>query len=354
MPFAVRVPCLLLGVVLIWMAAFLYEDEDRKIQSKLEEWWVTLDDEKDAVLRSRAGLARKVVQFTRQRLDWLFGDAAFSCHFLAVSLCLSMIGSLVLPWGVVSDSPLSEALDHRDVMCWIVLSVALIFVLGLGHLSMRRRAVAIVTCFSAPAATLFCHWFVGWRGDLRPPWTNMKPYPNVTFESSFPLVTIIIPLLLASLLSVSGDFLAVYVARKLSLSSTWFDRPGGILIVAGIVMSAILGALIVPALLGLALMMIYPDLIGTVLGFQSFGAAMAMDLVDFVVFLVFLLSAVVLALHYLAWPLMSRVLYSVQRTGFLGKKKTMWLLGCVLTGSGLTPGRIQLIPVWEAVKKIFE
>ena len=63
----------LLGLVIICAYLFLYEDEEGKVQNKIEEWWIKLSDKQTASRSKVAAFMQEVARLTGSGFDRLFG-----------------------------------------------------------------------------------------------------------------------------------------------------------------------------------------------------------------------------------------------------------------------------------------
>lgn len=99
----------LIGLTLVYVAAFLYQSEQQRIQDLLEDAWLQLATQQDASLSKCGRFARKTAQLTSQGFDWLFGKRLISLRGVTVSLCLSAsaVGytAIVFDLWVVSPQP---------------------------------------------------------------------------------------------------------------------------------------------------------------------------------------------------------------------------------------------------------
>lgn len=73
------------GALSLYAALFLYEDEQGKIQNKLEEWWVGLSDMQSEALSRHTGFMREVARLTTQGFDRLLGPRLLSPSVLMPS-----------------------------------------------------------------------------------------------------------------------------------------------------------------------------------------------------------------------------------------------------------------------------
>jgi quinol-cytochrome oxidoreductase complex cytochrome b subunit len=158
------------------------------------------------------------------------------------------------------------------------------------------------------------------------------------------------------------------VHSLISLSPRWSDGAWGIICLTGVAAGAVIAAIVIPGVLILAGALIYHSSRDTPAAMEAGGGlvkfalfeylsvvdVIAMNIFDFLLFFVILIIPAVLAVHYLAWPILSRALYTVQRTGLFGRKKTLGFLGITLVGYGFLPESTHITPAWETVKTIIE
>jgi hypothetical protein len=79
-----------LGAALIYAALFLHENEERKIEDRVVQWWIRLD-EKQIKSRSRAAtFMREVARLTTRGFNRLLGERTVSLRFVLVSIYLSI------------------------------------------------------------------------------------------------------------------------------------------------------------------------------------------------------------------------------------------------------------------------
>jgi hypothetical protein len=78
------------GVLLIY-ASMSYETEDGIIQSRLEEWWLRIDDLRQQAISRHLAFIKVIASVTTGVLDRLFGVRMFSVQSLGVSACYSVV-----------------------------------------------------------------------------------------------------------------------------------------------------------------------------------------------------------------------------------------------------------------------
>ena len=117
----------LFGLVVLFAAIFLYEDEEKRIQNKLEEWWVALSD-KGIKSRSLAAVfMQETAKLTGRGFDRLLGDRLISLRFIVSSICFSiaslfLFGFVALTFRLVPHPPPSTS--ARVALLWLVVFAA--------------------------------------------------------------------------------------------------------------------------------------------------------------------------------------------------------------------------------------
>jgi hypothetical protein len=80
----------LAGLALLWAAFFLYEDAEGRIQNRLEEWWIRLDDARHRAVTRHTAFLRLVAESTTRALDHVLGRRLMSAQAVSVSALLSL------------------------------------------------------------------------------------------------------------------------------------------------------------------------------------------------------------------------------------------------------------------------
>jgi hypothetical protein len=84
-----QVLAIVLGVVLLAGSMLLYEDDEGKIQSRLETWWIRLDDVRRRAVANEVIFLKGVAETAGRLLDKLYGTRLFSWNVGAVSVMTS-------------------------------------------------------------------------------------------------------------------------------------------------------------------------------------------------------------------------------------------------------------------------
>jgi len=94
---SLRIVAGLAGGLSLYAALFLYEDEQGRIQNKLEEWWVKLRDQEDSAISRHAAFMRAVARLATHGFDRVFGERVFSFRALWVSGWYSLASYILFP-----------------------------------------------------------------------------------------------------------------------------------------------------------------------------------------------------------------------------------------------------------------
>ena len=84
----VRILSAAIGCVSLYMAFFLYEDERGQLQNRLEELWISIDDEGRKARDRNAAFLRGIVRIVSDAFDRIFGPEILSARAVVVSLCV--------------------------------------------------------------------------------------------------------------------------------------------------------------------------------------------------------------------------------------------------------------------------
>jgi hypothetical protein len=90
-----RILAILFGSALVCLR-FLYEDEEKRLQSTLEDWWLRLAYQSDQAFSREARFLRGVASSTSRFLSKILGDATLSLRSISVSITWSTIPPLLV------------------------------------------------------------------------------------------------------------------------------------------------------------------------------------------------------------------------------------------------------------------
>jgi len=79
----------LMGLLLLYAGLFLTETEEGRLQNRLEELWIRVDDLQSRAVSRQAAFLQQVSGLIADGLVQLFGRKLFSVESVASSLCVS-------------------------------------------------------------------------------------------------------------------------------------------------------------------------------------------------------------------------------------------------------------------------
>src|SRR5664279_3640186 len=90
----------LVGVVASYSGLFLYEDEEGKVTTRLEEWWVGLQDKEKSSLSMQSAFLKEIASLAGRFFDRLLGKRLLSKEAFASLYCYSA-GVGILAWATI-------------------------------------------------------------------------------------------------------------------------------------------------------------------------------------------------------------------------------------------------------------
>ena len=311
------------GLLSLYAAAFLYEDEYGRIQSKLEEWWIRLSDKQSLAISRHAAFMRELAKLETQLLDGLFGDRLLSLRAIGVSQCLSVasMGLAVLvayALSILYHRSSSSLFEKPGTVASAAVVIGIFLVLGTlpglfrnGPLPRLWYAsvillvwipvigMALLGVTQRLAATLSFALVASFGCDVMfialTRWALRKAS---AMERFYQIVVIILVNCLLSLLLLVGPLLIM------------FPQPATL---------DPFGQTPVPAYYLVA------------------GLVAALNEIDVLVALIFIFLALLMLLHRLFWPIINRPLYSLQAIGIARRRKVFYTVGVALFFGGVTP-----------------
>lgn len=298
----------ILGLLLIYCAVFLHEDEEGRIQNLIEEWWIKVDDNRKQAISRSASFIKVAAGIADRSLSRLFGQRLFSARVVCVSICYSIASWLFS----IAITPMTRSYSHRDSLALLVAFI------GLGSVSalINKRAllfVWILVVLGAAVPLFFEFWSV--RG-----------------ANSAQVV------ILAYALSVSFvfDVLCILFIRWLLRRAAASVRSViilALLFLNGVVVALLVSMISVPLLLSASLVN-HLRAVVTVLEngivMETFLFTSMMSGFDFLACSYVAVIMLIMLLHRLLWPVIERPLYACARYGIIEQKSLLWTLGGVL------------------------
>jgi hypothetical protein len=111
----------LLGGLLIYASLFLYESDQKRLQNRLEELWIRIDDRSKGADSASKSFATEISLVVERVFDRVFGPTLVSWRAVAVSSCFG-IASLDLSLVPISD-PLSRLAELILAAIYLILGM---------------------------------------------------------------------------------------------------------------------------------------------------------------------------------------------------------------------------------------
>jgi hypothetical protein len=329
------------GVLLLWCSVCLHEDQEKKIHSRLEGWWIQADDLRRRALPAHVAVWKIAALRTESIFQRLFGLRVFTVRAASVSVFFSMASLIGYQFFITLPQVFEDIQSISDlllpviaVLSWGVISG--IFV-GIGLLPANRPRLSVITeilAFALLASGILLH---GWLAGL-----FIQGSTGGAWEMSVLLLGV-----------VGSDFLIVALTRALlkqvNVRHNWWS-----IVVACIIAIALpVMFIVIPTLYSESIAdRLEPIARGIERLFDSsiFGAYVEglFGFVDQTAIIVraigqsnyyscfgsilFLTLGMLLAFHAIAWEAVQGALYSAQRFGIASRHKTIALIGIALLG----------------------
>jgi hypothetical protein len=310
----------LLGVFCILTAILLYPNQEGAIQSKLEDFWVRVDDFKNLTLSRHAAFMTQVAKLETRFLDAIFGQKLMSGQALGVSFCLANV-----VWYLRSislDFELSGSYGKSDMLKALALNaIYLVFSLAVGAASVfvrtrknLRRAIisiSIVVIFSLSL---------------------------INDESGYIRAMDAIETTVGLVGGFGCDVVFIILTRKLVR-------------LAGEMTSALRVAATVSLNLVLALFLVSPLFLfrsqDATYGWNELSEVTITTLVliglsnvvDALLALLFVVLAAMLLIHRAVWPLLARTLFRMADIGTKGRRAILTAVGLALLSASVFGGK---------------
>jgi hypothetical protein len=332
------------GVAILYVAWFVYEDEEKLLQSKIESWWLQFDDLRQNMISRHAAFISIVAQKAKEALDRLFGPILLATDSVAVATSLGVTGVFLVE--------VYYKYTHADLgASWEVAAIAGIafvaFVCGIAPLASARfrrlpRVLlrVILVCVVLYTIGVFITFIV---------YTINGDVPS-GFLSMLSLATYSLALPLGFVAGIALTLLQIVIARRameltVASKSEW---P----IIAGMFLVSVPIGIVISLLVVLATKFdfnssgAFTTAYGILFTLVSLMGVMSIIAVAFWLLIAGITS--VMVFHRITWPLASRVLYALPRYRVVEKKKTLNAVGIALLGvaiSGATG--------WQVILKHF-
>ncbi|MEZ2354443.1 hypothetical protein [Caballeronia sp. RCC_10] len=322
-----------ISFVAFYLAWCVYEDEEKALQNRIENLWVDFDDLRGRMVSRQTAFVLVVASKLNEILTSVFGGSLISQISWAVVTCLSLTACIVC---LAIIAAVNE--DWSIVTVLAIIAFGLVFVglaparsAKLRYLQMAVFYVVIVSCLAILVTGIWFQHYARLHGFVDPnPFTvnaaqGLLEIPlgcavgvgiaQVTvfcvracivwserLKSETPIV-----------LGVAIPLVFVAVITYLMFKFSYYTKPCGGAIIHADSFECIM------IIGGRALLYAVPTV--------TFCAAFAAIL---------LMTAALMLLHRLTWPLLSRLLYNVSRSRVLENKRWLNGLGLTLLGVALS------------------
>lgn len=297
-------PLQVLGVILI-CATFVYEDEEGRIQSKIENVWIRLDDTQLASRSRVAAFMQEVARLTGQGFDVLFGKSLLSLRFAVISIYLSFASFFLFVFLAfdLARNPGTTTRQGAFALFLFFLTLALVPAVWNGG-GFWDRLVRWLWWAVIPVTLLSISGFIAFV------------YKRRGAASTFRGIGFILLPFTASLLA---DLSYIAVTRWILRLIHRIDHilEIGLMVAGNLLLLAI--PLLGPIYIGLLISKYEPRVGAFIL------ISVLLNSIDVIAGSAALVLALILLLHRLFWPVIGRPLYAIQRYAPIKNKK--WLFG---------------------------
>jgi hypothetical protein len=316
----VRVGAGLVSLPLFYVAWFVYEDEEKTLQSKIEDWWLQFDDLRERMLTRQNAFVSVVAARAREPLDRLLGDGRISEGTIAVSWCLS-VGS-IFGFSELALLGTFRAHIYPNIHTLLVGEglVGVICLLAGIAPAIAPRYIWIPKVVWRVGLMVLCVYLVAFDALM---------FMNPRFTVGFKFVAVLLGLgaVGAFLGATALTLFTMRLARKsVALAeqahSEWRAVPYLLLALTPCVAIVAVSFALAFALRGghhTPVPQMDFGMVGiSMIGLVSLGSGLAVGYVALM-----LGTATLMTLHRVAWPMMSRILYNLPRHRILESKKSL-------------------------------
>jgi hypothetical protein len=300
-----RIDCALffihtIGVLLICVGLFLYEDEEGRFQNKVEEWWIRLSDKQRVSRSAVAAFMQEVARLTGKGFDRLFGRGLLSLRIIPISIFLSFASVFLVIFIMLSHIKHDAAITRYKTFDMFIFFLALALVPAV----VRSKWILTLWWTIIPATLLSISGFI------------IFVFRTRGARSSFYGFGIVALVFVASFVV---DLSYIAVTRIILRRIIRIDRIPEILLMLFLNLLALLFPLYGPIYAGVALSKL------DILAGGAVMISLMFNSIDLLAGLAAFFLALLLLLHRLFWPAVQRPLYAIYR--FAPMKRKKWLVG---------------------------
>jgi hypothetical protein len=299
----------MLAALLIY-AFFLKEDVDKKVQSRVETWWLRLAYGQEAALSRATAFLRVLAYLTGAVFDRLFGRRLFSLRCVGVSVCYSIASFFLCIQLVVGLSPKSPTPTSLEV--WLLFCLFLV----LGSIPAWRQE------FKDETLLVWGIFVIAWVLIPLFKFMDFLRQRQETIGAGGFAVFLALIFVISSGSDICYIALTRWMLRKASELKHWIGILGIVLLdcLLGIVL--FLG----PLILGGAVIVKVnkPSSPMSLIAAGIMLGGPALNTIDLLACLLFFALMVIMLLHRLLWPILEVPIYVFQRFGLIKRKG--WLM----------------------------
>jgi hypothetical protein len=313
--------CRLAGFALIYAALFLTEDEEGRVQNRLELWLTALRHQQDVSVSYAVRLMRAVADIEKRGFDKVFGEKLLSVRSVLTSVCLSIM-VVTISEAILDLAAANHTLDNTNRYYTVMIplsALCLMVMLGMHAATSTRThillgAVTLMGIFTASA------YF--WDG---------RPGRGLVPEISTEDLTYMSAYLRILAASSACDLVFILFTRFVMNKISELDKP--LNIIALIASNVAVGAFISGIYFrDLWIAITSPDILYNVRlntgGYIDYLSET--NALDGFICLLWVFMLAVILLHRLFWPSLWRLLYSLKRFKVIQNKKLLWATAMVL------------------------
>ena len=329
-----HIVALLAGLLFYYVGLFMYEDEEGKLQSRIENVWISIHDRARESGSKSAALFGKVAAIVTKTFNAIFGQKIFSARFVGASFCYSfaalfLFGSLMLfvasPLGLFVKQP-----SQADLIAFQYVAIGFL----------------IAGLLSLLLAILPTLWHSRWAVMLTLLPIIFYMFAFVTMIGLHALNTKRLGAFVGLTLSLISDVLLLtlvrFTLRWVSAKASTWRIASAILTHLAIIYFLILVPFAIPVVLSddFRQSMVLTALV--IMGGLNLFTGLASS--------AFLLVLLFLLLHRLLWPVLSRIVYPLQRFHVIRNRKIMLSIGtaCLLYSAPSLRGPAKALVEWIA------
>lgn len=317
---AFRLLAILIGCLLIYMALFLYEDQQGRVQSRLENFWIKIDDAKKYMLSRHIAFMRAVASLLIAGFDRVFGKRDFSIQSVGVSACYAAAASDLFIVAVSSSPNAKEQFLP-----------SFFFVALLGTIpTFIRRSFGIKAWFLVFLFFAF--------NDFILPYFYMSFFADSIQIPDMVLLPILI--LLCAGLGVVLFTLSIVVMRKSLRRISKSESLVKMAVISMLNCIPVIALYIVFQFMVFTLggydpgltTRLFSDIHSYVATFSIvlFFSVLFINVVFFSTAAIFIVISVLLLVHRISWPLFDRSVYALQKLEVAKRSKLLGFIGATL------------------------